>query len=539
MEHVESNTDAMADFKNAEAYVEEVAIARITDEELFNLSAESLRWKSWTGFRIFLIMIVQGCCMAGYGIDWTVIGGINNFSTWHAFFKFKDTGSTIATFNALMTIGSVCAAPFLSLGDVIGRRGVIFTGNFIVLAAAFIQAFSTGIPMFMAGRFFLGFGSALMSQPQYIGEVAPTHLRGRLVGLYGACFQFGSVFMSAGLIGLGTMTSNWSWKIPLLLEGFFPAIVCGTIYFISPESPRYLILKGRKEEAAMVVARYHTTEGNNPDHPLVKAVVQQMEDSIVGATNMEVWDWRGFFKKGARSRVGVLIIYSIFQSWNGGGIIGQYLGPACETVGITSTTAKNGFSFGSTLTYLIFTVVGSFIIDKMWRRHLIFIGIGCIILIQTAITILSWQYTLHESKSTAILTIFFFFVFQACSATFIATMHNIYPVEILSLSLRAKGMGLYSLIQSAANTVQQYGIGVGFEKIGYKLWVVYIVYNTIQLGLSYFCFPETSALSLEEIDAVFETSGVKPVKMSLDIKKAQKEHDRLEAETAMHGTPAM
>lgn len=73
----------------------------------------------------------------------------------------------------------------------------------------------------------------------------------------------------------------------------------------------------------MVIARYHTTEGNNPDHPLVKAVVQQMEDSVAGATNTEVWDWRGFFKKGARSRVGVLIIYSIFQSWNGGGIIGQ------------------------------------------------------------------------------------------------------------------------------------------------------------------------------------------------------------------------
>src|SRR5690348_10310857 len=47
---------------------------------------------------------------------------------------------------------------------------------------------------------------------------------------------------------------------------------------------------------------------------------------------------------------------------------------------------------------LIFTIVGSFIIDKMWRRHLIFIGIGCIILIQTAITILSWQYVETESK---------------------------------------------------------------------------------------------------------------------------------------------
>src|SRR5208337_4357629 len=104
---------------------------------------------------------------------------------------------------------------------------------------------------------------------------------------------------------------------------FFPLIVCCTIYFLTPESPRYLIMKGRKEEAAMVIARYHTTEGNNPEHPLVKAVVQQMEDSIADSTNREVWDWRGFFKKGARSRVGVLVVYSIFQSWNGGGIIGQ------------------------------------------------------------------------------------------------------------------------------------------------------------------------------------------------------------------------
>jgi hypothetical protein len=112
-----------------------------------------------------------------------------------------------------------------------------------------------------------------------------------------------------------------------LLEGFFPAIVCCTIYFISPETPRYLMLRGRRDEAAMVIARYHTTEGNNPEHPLVKAVLQQMEDSISNTSNREVWDWRGFFKTGARSRVGVLALYSVFQSWNGGGIIGQVSHP--------------------------------------------------------------------------------------------------------------------------------------------------------------------------------------------------------------------
>jgi hypothetical protein len=84
-------------------------------------------------------------------------------------------------------------------------------------------------------------------------------------------------------------------------------------------------------------------------------------------------------------------------------------------------------------------------------------------------------------------------------------------------------MGLYGLIQGGAGAVQTYGIGVGIQKLGYKIWVVYIVYNSIQLVLSYFVFPETSGLSLEEIDAVFETPGVAPVKMSLDIQKAKKE----------------
>lgn len=71
-------------------------------------------------------------------------------------------------------------------------------------------------------------------------------------------------------------------------------------------------------------------------------------------------------------------------------------------------------------------------------------------------------------------------------------------------------MGLYSLIQGAASAIQTYGIGVGIAKVGYKIWVVYIIYNTVQLILSYFIFPGTDGLSLEEIDTVFETPGVAP-----------------------------
>lgn len=197
--------------------------------------------------------------------------------------------------------------------------------------------------------------------------------------------------------------------------------------------------------------------------------------------------------------------------------------PALETIGVDGSMQQLGITLGTTATYFVFTSVGAIIIDRFRRRTLIFAGLATMIIFQTAVTITSWQYNVGGSKAAAALTILWIYLYQTCSALLIATMHNLYPVEILSLAMRAKGMGLYALIQGGAGAVQTYGISVGIDKIGYKIWVVYIAYNCIQLVLSYFVFPETFGLSLEEIDAVFETPGVAPVKMSLDIQKAKKE----------------
>lgn len=201
--------------------------------------------------------------------------------------------------------------------------------------------------------------------------------------------------------------------------------------------------------------------------------------------------------------------------------------PALETVGIDGTKQQLGITIGTTAVYFVFTAVGSLLVDKFGRRALIFAGLISMVIFQTATTITSWQYSLNATHAAAALTLLWIFLYQTFSATLIATMHNLYPVELLSLPLRAKGMGLYGLIQGGASAVQTYGIGVGIEKVGYKIWVVYIVYNTVQLILSYFIFPETGGLSLEEIDTVFETPGVAPVKMSLDIQKAKKERAAL------------
>lgn len=290
-------------------------------------------------------------------------------------------------------------------------------------------------------------------------------------------------------------------------------------------------MKGRREEARRVIAKYMTTH-NDINEPIVGLVMQQIEESLEESNTgvKAAWDYRVFFTKEVRFRTLILLIYSIFQQWNGGGIIGQYLTPALETIGITSDLDQLGINLGLTGVYFVFTAFGAYLIDIFRRRTLIFSGLIAIIIAQIAVTITSWQYNENPSHAIASLTIFWIFSFQVASASLIATMHNLYPVEIISLPLRAKGMGLYSMFQGAAGVVNNYAISLGIAQLGYKIWAVYIVYNFIQLIVSYFVFPETGKLSLEEIDTIFETKNTHPVKLSLKISKAKKEAAKFERE---------
>ena len=309
-----------------EEFTEEVVLARLTEEDLWKLSQESLTVWSWTGVRLGLIMFVQGCNQAGFGVDWGVISGINSLDAWHSYFGFGSSGGTYGLINALMSIGSVSGAPFMALADVIGRRGINFLGNAIVIFAAILQGCGTNLPMFMAGRFFMGFGTSLMSSSQYIGEIAPIHLRGRMVGFFGACFQVGSLVMLGAMIGLANLPGNDCWRIPLILESVFPAIVCLTIYILTPESPRWYVMKGQRQKAKEVVAKYHTTS-TDINQPIVEILISQMEESLENgrAGYKASWDYRVFLTKTARYRLLVLALYSIFQQWNGGSIITYYV----------------------------------------------------------------------------------------------------------------------------------------------------------------------------------------------------------------------
>ncbi|KAM5366868.1 hypothetical protein ACJZ2D_010320 [Fusarium nematophilum] len=526
--------DVHADAQKAGVAVEEVVTARITDDHLVTKSREAFQLRSRAGWRLFLIMVVMGVNQAAYGIDWGVLSSINSNVHWHEYFGFGNSGSTLGIINALMTIGNFCGAPFLSLADKFGRRSVNFLGCLLTIIAAIIQAFAPKTGVLMLGRFILGFGTALCTSSQYIAEVAPPHIRGNVTGIFGAFFQVGSLAIIGIMMGFTHWQSNWSWRVAFLIQAAFPAFVCATIYFLCPESPRYLVMKGQRDKARLVISQYFTSS-EDINHPFVDLMMGQIDESIeTSAVGFRAtWDFRVFFTKAAGFRTFILLLYSIFQQWNGGGIIGLYMDPALQTIGITKKLDVLGITLGLTAIYFVFTLFGAYIIEKFRRRTLIFAGLVSIIIAQTLVTITSWQVDVQENaRHLSYLTVVWIYCFQVCSASFIATMHNLYPVELLSLPLRAKGMALYTMFQGAAGVVHNYGISIGIQKLGYQIWAVYIGYNFIQLIVAYFIFPETGKLNLEEIDHIFETKGASPIKLSVkiaDAKWASLKEDRIRA----------
>jgi hypothetical protein len=100
-----------------------VAIARLTEDGALLLSAESLCFKSWTSFQLFLTIFAQGCGVAGYGIDWAVISGINAYPAWYNYSGVASSGVTFGTISALMNIGNFREAPFMSFADTNRSKG--------------------------------------------------------------------------------------------------------------------------------------------------------------------------------------------------------------------------------------------------------------------------------------------------------------------------------------------------------------------------------------------------------------------------------
>jgi MFS family permease len=251
------------------------------------------------------------------GYDGSMMNGLQTLQQWQTFMNHP-RGAWLGFINAIQAVGGLVTFPIEAyVADRYGRKPCLYAGLFFVILGSGLQTGANSPGMFIAARFFIGVATSWFTAASIlITELAyPSH-RAKVTALYNCQFYVGSLISAWVTFGVRNYSTSWAWRVPSLLQLAIPVLAAfGT--FMSPESPRWLISKGRNEEAKAVLAKYHA--GSDADAALVLFEMTEIEKTLAlereaksSASYMDM-----FRTKGNRHRLFVTVTLGIFGQWAG------------------------------------------------------------------------------------------------------------------------------------------------------------------------------------------------------------------------------
>ncbi|EKD13962.1 lactose permease [Drepanopeziza brunnea f. sp. 'multigermtubi' MB_m1] len=499
-----SNTDLTIDEKNnATATLAPAVNASASAALAAAVAANKPKLLSKNMLHLYFIMGIGYLVSTMNGFDSSLMGAINAMVPYQKSFNLSGSGSSTGLVFIIYNLGQIAAFPFCGLlADGYGRRVCISVGCAVVLVGTAVQGSAHAMGQFIAGRFVLGFGAALASAagPAYTVELAHPAYRGTMAGSYNNFWWLGNII--AGWTTYGSnknLTSSWAWRIPTLVQAGMPAIVMVLIMFF-PESPRWLIAQDRREEALAVFAKYHGDGDENS--PVVQLQYHEVIDQLHATRDDNPWwDFRELVNtRGARYRLYMVIGMSFIGQWSGNNVPTMI-----KNAGITDPNKQLLINAINPIFSLLGAVYGATLLDKLGRRFMMLAGlVGALFsyILLTAFTAAS-----AEQLSLSYGVIVSIFLFGIVFAWGFTPLQTLYAVECLENRTRAKGSGLNFLFLNVAMVVNTYGISVGIEKIGWKLYLVYIGWIGVEMAIIYFFFVETAGKTLEEMASIFNAKN--------------------------------
>lgn len=414
---------------------------------------------------LFLCISTGFLCQTMNGFDGSLFNGLTANSKYLDDFNGKASGPWAALMSAMYQIGSVCAIPFIGpCIDTWGRRPGMFIGSFIVVLGTLVTGLTMdnhSAPQFRGGRFLLGFGVAIASAagPIYVVEVAHPAHRG-IATAYANCTWFvGSILAAGSVRGALGLPGTLSWQIPVWLQMVFSGIVCLVVFFI-PESPRWLYVHGKKERSQVVLAKWHGH--GNADSAWVKLQLGEYEEHLnLEGTDKRWWDYRALFNtRASRYRLACNCIFSIFAQWAGNGVLSYFMPAVLDTIGYKEDVTKANVNLGYACFQFFFALVGAAFVEKIGRRKLMLGSMGSVTVVWVGMTVASAIYneTGQQNGSAAQATLAMIFLFGMFYSFGITPLQALYPVEVLSFEMRAKGMAFSNLAVAAGGLLNQFAV---------------------------------------------------------------------------------
>ncbi|CAO2649157.1 Nn.00g101060.m01.CDS01 [Neocucurbitaria sp. VM-36] len=499
-----------------EANVASVALAAAVEAQKPKLWSRSM-------IQLYGIMGIGYLVSTLNGFDSSLMGSINAMKAYQSTFGLTGEGSSTGIIFIIYNLGQIAAFPFCGFfADGYGRRVCIFVGCALVLVGTAVQSSAHGMGQFIGGRFLLGFGASIASAagPAYTVELAHPAYRGTMAGMYNNFWWVGNIL--AGWTTYGTnlhlSDSSWAWRLPTVVQCILPSIVMGMILFF-PETPRWLLAHDRREEAIAIMAKYHGD--GDPNSPIVQLQLHEItEDFAVTRNDNPWWDFRELGNtRAARYRLAMVIAMAFFGQWSGNNVVSYFMPSMVKQAGITDPNKQLLINAINPIFSMLAAVYGATLLDRLGRRKMLMGGLWGGLFAYVLLTAFTATATPDNNLAYGtIVSIYLFGIFFAWGWT---PLQTLYAVECLENRTRAKGSGLNFLFLNIAMVVNTYGISVGIEKIGWKLYLVYIAWICVEIAIIFLFFVETAGKTLEELKEIFEA----PNPRNASLKRAKVEID--------------
>lgn len=416
-----------------------------------------------------------------FGFDISIISGAN--TSLQSYFNLSELSLGWGTSSLLLgaMLGALISG---TLTDMYGRKKVlIWVALFFALSclgSALSISFTTYVLSRMMGG--LSVGAASVLSPMYVAEVVPRKIRGKFVSVYQLTIVIGilvSYIINYWLYGI---ENDWRW---MFATGIIPSVVFFAGLFFIPESPRWLYIKGYKEESRRIISRIAGIENADQEIAEIEKTLEEVKITT---------KFRELFSPSMRKIVFVGFLLAVFVQLTGMNAVVNYAPKIFQGAGFTIRNALLNTSFIGLINF-IFTFVAILVIDKVGRRMLYLTGsLGMAV----SLLCLAITFFFHfEGVLTMVLVLAFVAFFAACIGPVFWTLVS----EIFPNRIRGKAMAFTSMVQWSVNFLIVL-LFPQFLKVfggGYS-FLFFALMNIIQFFIIKYYLRETSGKSLEEIE---------------------------------------
>ncbi|KAF2642444.1 MFS transporter [Massarina eburnea CBS 473.64] len=458
-------------------------------------------------YNVFILLFV-GLGSVTYGYTASIIGTTLGQPSFIEYFELdhrrKNSTDLIATTNGLFQAGGVIGTLLLpNISDRYGRKWGIAIAAILAIISGAVLAGSTHIAEFIFFRFIAGAAAfmALAAIPIWMNEVVPVKMRAGLVDIHAVFLVLG--YTVQGWVGFGfyfwTSGQN-SWRPPLALQCAWPLLLLAGLYWI-PESPRWLIMKDRVDEARTILNRLHS-DPSDPNNDYASTEFYQIQKQIIIDRTLGS-SWVTMFRKPSyRKRAFLAIGTTFFIQCSGVLVINNYGPTLYKTLGFSPV--KQLLYPAAWLTLGLATNAMAIpLVDRFPRNKYIATGIlTCMVCLVIEAALVA-NFVPSENSAALQAAVAMFFLFQLPYSFCLDGTQFAYLGELFPTHLRAKGVSLGVAVISLTNIVWLQAAPVAFINIGWKFYLVFIIPSAIGGVAMWFWFPDTNGLPLEEIAAIF------------------------------------